>query len=310
LLNRGKRSIAIDLKADDVLQRLGPLLARADVIVEQYRPGVLARLGLGYEDVARINPRVIYASITGYGQSGPYANVAAHDLNFCAQVGLLGLACGADGAPVVPAALVGDIAGGAYPAILNILLALKQREQTGKGCYLDISMADNLFPLLYWSLGNGLAARQWPRPGGELVSGGSPRYNIYRTSDDRFIAAAPLEDKFWNEFCEVIGLEERDDSVDPGGVIARVAALIAKRTAAQWQSLFAGCNVCCNVVVSIEDALDDPHFRGRNVFARTVSAGDRSISALPVPVDNQFRGDDLDGGYPELGEGNSGLMGR
>lgn len=309
LLNRGKRSIAIDLKADDVLQRLAPLLVRADVIVEQYRPGVLARLGLGYEDVARINPRVIYASITGYGQSGPYANVAAHDLNFCAQVGLLGLACGPDGAPAVPAALVGDIAGGAYPAVLNILLALKQREQTGKGCYLDVSMADNLFPLLYWSLGNGLAAQQWPRPGGELVSGGSPRYNIYRTSDDRFIAAAPLEDKFWGEFCEVIGLEERDDSVDPAGVIARVAALIAKRTAAQWQSLLVGRNVCCNVVVSIKDALDDPHFRGRNVFARTVSAGNRAISALPVPVDSQFRGDDLDGGYPELGEGNSGLMG-
>jgi alpha-methylacyl-CoA racemase len=124
LLNRGKRSIAIDLKANDARARLLPLLRSADVLIEQFRPGVMERLGLGHAALATLNPRLIYCSITGYGESGPKAQVAAHDLNYLAETGLLHLAAGADGAPVVPPALIADIAGGAYPAVLNILLAL------------------------------------------------------------------------------------------------------------------------------------------------------------------------------------------
>jgi alpha-methylacyl-CoA racemase len=125
LLNRGKRSIALDLKAKRATERLMPILCAADVLIEQFRPGVMARLGLGYEAIEAINPRLIYCSITGYGQSGPKAQSAGHDLNYMAETGLLHLAAGADGAPVVPPALIADIAGGSYPAALNILLALR-----------------------------------------------------------------------------------------------------------------------------------------------------------------------------------------
>ncbi|HTS53752.1 MAG TPA: CaiB/BaiF CoA-transferase family protein, partial [Burkholderiales bacterium] len=161
MLNRGKRSIAIDLKAPDALTRLHPLIESADVVVEQFRPGVMERLGLGYEALAAINPRIVYCAITGYGQSGPKALVAAHDLNYQADAGLLSIAAGADASPVIPNALVADIAGGSYPAVINILLGLRRRELTGKGCKLDIAMTDGLLPFLYWGIGIGATTGNW-----------------------------------------------------------------------------------------------------------------------------------------------------
>ena len=304
LLNRGKRSVAIDLKAPDALSRLRPLIARADVVVEQFRPGVMDRLGLGYDALAAINPRIVYCAITGYGQSGPKAQVAAHDLNYQAESGLLGLAAGADGAPVVPPALIADIAGGTYPAMINILLALRERDASGRGRKLDVAMADNLFTFMYWALGNGLAAGEWPRAGGELVTGGSPRYQIYRTGDGRFLAAAPLEQKFWENFCDAIALpaQWRDDARDPQGTRRAIAGCIASRTSAAWRDAFAGKDVCCAIVASVEEALADPHFRARGLFARQLAADGREISALPVPVDAAFRGAATARAYPALGE--------
>lgn len=312
LLNRGKRSIAIDLKAADAIDKLTPLIERADVVVEQFRPGVMDRLGLGYEALAKVNPRIIYCAITGYGQHGPRADVAAHDLNYVAEAGMLGLTCGADGTPVLPAALVADIAGGTYPAVFNILLALRQRDATGAGCKLDIAMADNLFTLMYWGLGNGLAAGQWPTPGGDLVTGGSPRYNIYRTRDDRFLAAAPLEQKFWETFCELLDVPHalRDDTVDPERTQGAVAERIRERTAHELETLFAGRDVCCSIAASMKDAMSNPHFFARGVFSRELSAGAERISALPVPVDDGFRGTERVAGYPELGEANASIDGN
>jgi crotonobetainyl-CoA:carnitine CoA-transferase CaiB-like acyl-CoA transferase len=310
LLNRGKRSVAIDLKAPDALSRLRPLIARADVVLEQFRPGVMDRLGLGYEALAEINPRIIYCAITGYGQTGPKAQLAAHDLNYVAESGLLGLGAGADGAPIVPPALIADIAGGSYPAMINILLALRERESSGRGRKLDVAMADNLFTFMYWALGNGLAAGAWPRPGGELVSGGSPRYQIYRTSDGRFLAAAPLEQKFWENFCEAIGLEAqwRDDARDAHGTREAIARCVAGRTAEEWSKALAGKDVCCAIVASVEEALADAHFQARGLFAQQLVTGGRAICALPVPIDPAFRRP-APLGYPGLGEDNT-LIGK
>jgi alpha-methylacyl-CoA racemase len=306
MLNRGKRSVAIDLKEPGAVGRLMPLVASADVIVEQFRPGVMDRLGLGYEAVSRENPRIVYCAITGYGQSGPRASTAAHDLNYCADTGMLALAAGADGSPVPPAALVADIGGGSYPAVVNILLALRERERTGRGCKLDIAMADNLFAFMYWALGDGLSAGAWPEPGRALVTGGSARYNVYRTRDERFIAAAPLEERFWRTFCDAIGLPAgaRDDARDPEATIRAVAARIREKTADEWRAAFAGKDLCCNVVASIRDALADPHFRGRGLFEGKLTAGGTTITALPTPIASHFRAGGS-AGYPALGEANS-----
>jgi crotonobetainyl-CoA:carnitine CoA-transferase CaiB-like acyl-CoA transferase len=305
MLNRGKRSIAIDLKQSASLRRLEPLIRSADVIVEQFRPGVMDRLGLGYDSLSRMNPRIIYCAITGYGQSGPRAMSAAHDLNYVADTGMLGLAAGEDGSPVPPAALVADVGGGAYPAVINILLALRERERSGRGCKLDIAMAENLFTFLYWAMGDGLAAQRWPQPGKALVTGGSPRYNIYRTKDDRFIAAAPLEERFWRNFCSTIDLAPafRDDSLDPEATKRAIKARIREKSAAEWSSLFAGKDVCCNVVVSVQSAIDDPHFRERGLFTRELRENGKSIPALPVPIADQWRNAQAVG-YPGLGEAN------
>ena len=304
MLNRGKRSLAIDLKAPGAVARLRPLIESADIVVEQFRPGVMDRLGLGYDALKALNPRIVYCAITGWGQTGPKAEIAAHDLNYVAESGMLGLSAGSDGAPVVPAALVADIAGGTYPAVINILLALRERDRTGVGCKLDIAMADNLFSFIYWAIGNGITANQWPTPGGDLVTGGSPRYNIYRTADGRYLAAAPLEQKFWETFCTLIelGAEFRSDAGREHAVRAEVARIVASRDAAHWQRTFAGQDVCCSIVATMQEAMADPHFAARGVFDRKVTADGRSTPALPVPVDDRFRATAFEAGYPELGE--------
>ncbi|HZP87488.1 MAG TPA: CaiB/BaiF CoA-transferase family protein [Burkholderiales bacterium] len=306
MLNRGKRSIALDLKCDDAVAQLTPLLASADVLVEQFRPGVMQRLGLGYEAVKALNARIVYCSITGYGQDGPKAQVAGHDLNYQGDAGLLSLAAGADGAPVVPSALIADIAGGAYPAVMNILLALRQRDETGEGCYLDVAMTDGLLPFLYWGIGNGATTGHWPRPGGELLTGGSPRYQIYRTADGRFLAAAPLEDKFWANFCAAIELPQplRDDRRDPMATIHAVRETIGRASAAEWMQRFEGKDVCCTVVRSVDEALRDPQFRARGVFRRSViSEQHDGLPAISVPIAEVFRDSRTELKYPELAEG-------
>jgi alpha-methylacyl-CoA racemase len=312
LLNRGKESVEFDLKSPEAGEVLRPLIERADVLVEQFRPGVMERLGLGYDELYEVNPRLIYCSITGYGKEGPRAGVAAHDLNYVAEAGLLGLTTGADGAPTIPQALLADIGGGAYPAVINILLGLLQRERTGRGTHLDVSMSDNIFTFLYWALGNGMVAGDWPEPGAELVTGGSPRYNIYRTADGRYVAAAPLEERFWQNFCDLLELEDklRDDSKDPEATIAAVAERIALHPASHWQERFEGHDVCCSVVRSVREAMEDEHFNSRGLFDRVVESetDGRGIPALPVPVMPEFRRPERRLGYPSLGEANERLQ--
>jgi len=304
LLNRRKQSLEVDLKDPGAVALLTPLMERADVLVEQFRPGVLDRLGLGYEAVRHINPRLVYCSITGWGQSGPKSAAAGHDLNFMAETGVLALTAGADGAPVLPPVLAADIGGGSYPAVINILLALRQRDRTGLGMHLDIAMCEGLFTFAYWALGNGVAANAWPRSGKELLTGGSPRYQIYRTADHRHVAAAPLEDKFWNNFCRIINLPQalRLPDALPNTVIAAVAALIASRTADDWCRAFEGQDVCCSIVLELQEAIGDPHMAARRVFDQQLLADGRILPALPVPISPELRAKSSAARAPRLGE--------
>jgi len=304
LLNRGKESLELDLKGQDAMQRLRPLITDADVLVEQFRPGAMDRLGLGYRALSEINPRLIYCSISGWGQRGSRAATAGHDLNFVAESGILALTRAADGAPALPAVLSADIAGGAYPAMMNILLALEQRRASGLGMHLDIAMYDNLFTLAYWAWGSGFAADAWPQDGGELLTGGSPRYQIYRTADDGYIAAAPLEEKFWDNFCELIGLEPwlRKRDAPPREVIAEVARLIRLRSAAQWGELLKSRDTCCSVVADFRTAVAGLEQMGRGLPHPRLRSGEREIPALPVPLAADFRSGQVKG-YPALGGG-------
>ncbi len=292
LLNRGKKSLAIDLKAADAVARLRPLIARADVLVEQFRPGVMTRLGLGYEACRAINPRLVYCSITGYGQSGENSGRAGHDLNYHAETGLLSLSHGSLDQPVVPPVLSADIAGGAYPAVINILMALRQRETTGEGAHLDVAMADGLFTLPFWALAEGQAAGNWPGNADSLLSGGTPRYRLYPTADGALLAVAAIEQKFWEAFCEAIGLEAelRDDRRNPEATTHRIGEIVGAQPAADWTELFDRVDCCCNLVRGLEEAQADPRFRARGLFSeRLVNGAGQDMSALPLPIDPALR---------------------
>ena len=291
LLNRGKKSLTLDLKDEEQISLLKPLICEADILLEQFRPGVMARLGLDYETVKQWNPKLIYCSISGYGQNGPKTLKAGHDLNYISETGLLDLSMGPNENPTIPPALIADIGGGTYPALVNILLALIARQRTGEGTHLDIAMTDHLFMLMFWAQGQGTATGQWPQSGKGVLTGGSPRYQVYQTSDHKFIAAAPLEEKFWQNFCALIDLPAKlRDSDNAEQIIAAVKEIIASQTSDHWQKTFDNQDCCCSLVQSLEQALQDNHFKYRGLFEQELlnEAGD-SLQALPVCLVSQFR---------------------
>jgi crotonobetainyl-CoA:carnitine CoA-transferase CaiB-like acyl-CoA transferase len=192
----------------------------------------------------------------------------------------------------VPPALIADIGGGSFPALINILLALRRRDSTGEGCHLDIAMTDAMFAFAWHALAIGAATGRYPGPGELPLAGGSPRYALYPTRDGRLIACGALEQKFWDGFCRAIGLAEElvDDSAAPGATRAAIAAIIAGRAAEEWQPVFAAADCCATVVASLEEALRDPHFVARGLFAhRVAGASGSGLPALPLPLAPQFR---------------------
>jgi crotonobetainyl-CoA:carnitine CoA-transferase CaiB-like acyl-CoA transferase len=287
LLNRGKKSLAIDLKNESDRNRLRPLLQKTDVIVEQFRPSVMQRLNLGFEDVRKINPRIVYCSISGYGQEGPRAGEAGHDINYQSLTGLLALQPGPPDRPVIPPALVADIGGGTMPAVINILLGLRQRDATGQGVYLDVAMADAMFTFAWYAYAIGQATGKFPAPGELRLVGASPRYQLYPTKDGKIAACGALEQKFWLAFCNAIGLPAplMNDLPDPKATKAAIAAIIAGETAAYWQPKFAAADCCVTIMASLEEALHDAHFVERGLFAHKVAgASGGTVPALPVPI--------------------------
>jgi crotonobetainyl-CoA:carnitine CoA-transferase CaiB-like acyl-CoA transferase len=286
LLNAGKEVLELDLKDAADRERLEPLLAQADVLIEQFRPGVMARLGLGYEALSARFPRLVYCSITGYGQTGGLAGRAGHDLNYLAETGLLALGQPGAAGPVVPPVLAADIAGGSYPAVINILMALEQRRRTGRGVHLDVAMSRNLLPFAWWAIGEALGTGVWPGAGDALLTGGSPRYQLYPTSDGRWLAAAPLEDRFWEVFCEAIELPAPwRRSSDAAAVRQAVAERIRSRPAAEWEQRLGPLDACCTLVATLEEALTRSPVRDQGAI------GTLAAPILPLPVDRMLRGD-------------------
>jgi len=293
MLNRGKQSLPLDLKNEADRDKLIPLIKRADILMEQFRPGVMARLRLGYDDIRAINPRLIYCSISGYGQSGPRVAEAGHDINYIGNTGLLDLQPGPLDRPVVPPMLAADIAGGSFPAVINILLALRARDQSGQGAHVDIAMTDAMFTFGWAALAIGAATGSFPKPGEMWLVGGSPRYQLYPAKDGKLVACGAIEQKFWTAFTTAIGLatEFVNDRRDPKATRDAVAKIILMRTSDDWRPIFAKADCCTTILVSLEDALRDPHFVERGLFDHKVeSASGKVIPALPLPIAPEFRG--------------------
>jgi crotonobetainyl-CoA:carnitine CoA-transferase CaiB-like acyl-CoA transferase len=308
MLNRGKKSLVCDLKNDSDRKTLLPLIQKADILVEQFRPGVMERLGLGYAAVRQLNSRIVYCSISGYGQQGPRAGEAGHDINYLAATGLLALQPGPIDRPVVPPALVADIGGGTMPAVINILLGLRQRDATGEGVYLDIAMTDAMFTFAWYAYAIGQATGTYPGPGEIRLVGASPRYQLYPTRDGKLVACGALEQKFWVSFCNAIGLPAPlvNDLADPAATKAAIAAIIARETADHWRPKLAAADCCVTIMASLEEAMHDPHFVERGLFAHKVSgASGNAMAALPVPIAAALRGAPGVKPSPKLGADNN-----
>jgi crotonobetainyl-CoA:carnitine CoA-transferase CaiB-like acyl-CoA transferase len=291
-LNAGKEVLRLDLKSPDAMAVLKPMIETADVLVEQFRPGVMARLGLGYDAVKALNPKIIYCSITGYGQSGPRAAEAGHDLNYISRTGMLSLSSGGVAQPTMPPLLAADIAGGSFPSVINILLGLRQRDLTGVGCHIDIAMADTPASFAWHAIASLAATGKAPRDGNELFTGGSPRYRTYPTADGRLLAVGALEDKFWTAFCDAIGLPQhlRGHDAEAKAVVLLVQETIRAQPADHWRALLEPLDCCCNIVATLEEATSDPHLVMRGLYARQAEMpGGTTLPRAHSPVADVFR---------------------
>ncbi len=292
LLNAGKRSVVADLKNPEGLEKVRQLILESDVLLEQFRPGVMQKYGLDYQSLSEEHPGLVYCSITGFGQTGPKSNIAAHDLNYVADSGMLSLTGSEQDGPGIPLLLAADLAAGTYPAVMNILLAIIQRQATGKGVYIDVSMTDNLFPLMFWGLGLGWGSGKWPQYGNHLLTGLSPRYQIYKTKDSRFLAVAALEERFWSEFCDAIGIDksELNEHNDMSGACRKIAETILEKSADEWKDIFKGRDTCTVVVQTLEEAVKDEHYLTRGLFSKQVAMeNDELVPSLPLPVVDELQ---------------------
>lgn len=268
LLNRGKRSAVLDLKKPDAKAAFLRLVRGYDVLFEQFRPGVLDRLGLGHEVLRRESPRLIICALTGYGQTGVLAQRAGHDLNYLARAGILGAQGPASAPPQVPATQLADISGGMW-SVIAILAALRERERTGEGSVLDIAMTDGILPFASTAIASALAGERVGR-GDEPLSGGIAAYQTYLSKDGQPMALASLEPKFWMSFCAGVGLEPSMEGLFPGPhqaeMKAKLAALFATRTRAEWEAFAAERDCCLEPVLDPSEIAADPHLVSRGVF--------------------------------------------
>lgn len=260
-LNRNKQSIALDLKQPENIERIKQKIAEFDIVIEQFRPGVMHRLGLDYATLAKLNPRLIYCSITGYGQTGEYKDRAGHDINYVAISGIAGHCGRAESGPPPMGIQMADVAGGSLHALVGILAAVVERQHSGLGQYLDISMTDCVASLNSMAVAASLAGQVPQQPEQELLNGGS-FYDYYQTQDGRYLAVASLEPQFLSGLAAVLDLPillekaASTETHDRQLVKQALTEKIRQKTLAEWRHIFQALDVCVEPVLSLEEALD------------------------------------------------------
>ncbi|MBI3913739.1 MAG: CoA transferase [Chloroflexi bacterium] len=272
MVNRNKKSVALNFRNTRGKEIFFQLARDADVIIESYRPGAVARWGVGYDTVRAINPGIVYCSLSGYGQSGPYAYRAGHDLNYIALTGLLAANGHADQAPVPPAVQIADLAGGMLASI-SILAALVGRGKTGEGKYLDVSLFDGALSWTGTVIGGSYAAGTKIERGKLQLNGGMACYNVYETQDGEHITLGAIEPHFWSAFCKTIGREDLSNRPYDYEPIAEVAAIFKTRTRAEWLTRFEAIDACIEPVRDFGDVFTDPHVRHRGLIAEIETPG-------------------------------------
>ncbi len=290
-LNRNKRSLTLNLKLPAARDIFKKIVYEADILLESFRPGVMARLGLAYEDLTQINPGLIYCAISGYGQTGPYKNRAGHDLNYVGYAGALAQTGPSDGAPVIPGAQIADLAGGSLMSLVGILAALHGRQATGKGRFIDIAMTGSVTGLLPYQASMALATGEPIRRGKWRLNGGLPEYAVYETGDGKYLTVGALEPKFFNRLCTLLGMAEYDEvNANPERatlIRSKLAAAFKSRSRAEWLEILAGEEVCVGPAYELDEVFDDPQAlaRGLVVEAAHPRAGKVRQLGLPFVLD-------------------------
>jgi crotonobetainyl-CoA:carnitine CoA-transferase CaiB-like acyl-CoA transferase len=309
-LNRNKKSVTIDLKSEEGKEIFLELVKTADVLVESFRPGVMDRLGLAYETLKGINSKLIYCAITGYGQTGPYAKLPGHDLNYISYAGLLNLQGGRNQKPVPPAVQIADIGGGSLNAVIGILIALQSRNLTGKGQFVDISMMDGAVSWLQTTLPNYLANNTLPNRGELPLSGEKACYEVYETLDQRYLAVAALESKFWVEFCRGIEREDLIDSLNaPQNVQdemkTEISQIIQSKTLVEWVEIFKHYNACVSPVITFDEMENNPQIKDRQMIKDYPGLIGKQIG---IPIKLSDTPGSIYSQAPKLGEHNKDIL--
>jgi alpha-methylacyl-CoA racemase len=268
MINRNKQGLRLDLKKPEGVEVFRRLASAADVIVESFRPGVMDKLGVGYAVIAALNPRIAYCSISGYGQDGPYKDLAGHDINYLGYAGVLDQIGCEGGDPAIPNFQIADLLGGALTAAMGILAAVIDAQRTGKGRYIDVSMTDSVLAHTYFTmLRLNDSGHSLPR-GADLLSGGLPCYGAYRCADGKHMAVGALEGKFWKICCEVLGRPEWVGRQWDAGLRAEVAAVFATRPRDEWANRFAAVDCCVTPILTPEEALANEQIAARGMVLR------------------------------------------
>jgi crotonobetainyl-CoA:carnitine CoA-transferase CaiB-like acyl-CoA transferase len=271
LLHRGKKSVALNIKDRRGKSAFLKLAATADVLLEGMRPGEMKKLGLDYEKLSRLNKGLVYASITGYGQDGPYSKLSSQDINYLSVGGLLELLGNPDGAPLIPAVQLGDLAGGALPAVIGILMALRARDRTKLGQFVDVSMLDGVIGLVAAPLANYTASRRAPLRGKERLFGRYACYNVYAARNGRWISVGAFEPKHWATLCKEV---ERPDLIEDQFaegdrqrvIIAELTRIFQRKEAHEWFEIFRNKDACVTIVQSISEVVLDLHLQSRGTI--------------------------------------------
>jgi len=305
MLNRNKRSITLNLKNAEAQEILRRLATKADVFVESYQPGVAERLSVGYPAISQVNERIIYCSISGFGQTGPYRDLVGHDLTYTAYSGAIGATGLKGGPPVIPAIQVSDIQSAIYAAVA-ITAALYRREKTGQGEFIDVSLMDAAVASMIMPLSFYFAGASTER-GESFLSGAAPFYNVYETADRKFISIAPLEPKFWIELCNLLGLERyQDRQLGSDEANRQIRDALAKafrqKNRDEWVKILNEREIPCAPVYDIGEVPADPHVRSRKMIFQmeTEAFGDLNQLATPIRMSRSPTGVKLP--PPKLGE--------
>ncbi len=268
-LNRNKRSVGLNLKEPRAQEAFLRMAEKADVVIEGFRPGVVKRLGVDYDAVSARNPRAIYCSLSGYGQTGPYAGLVGHDINYISIGGALGVIGTAGSPPAIPMNIIADFAGGGLYAAFSILAAVIARGTTGRGQYVDVAMTDGVTSLLAFPASQYFAAGLVPKPGAEMLNGAYPAYSVYETADGKWLSIGCIEPWFWSELCKALDLEEyipqQNNRERFPEIFEALRGRLQQKTRDEWFAELRQRDICVGPIYAIDEVFEDPHVKARGM---------------------------------------------